>query len=537
MQGLKACAAVKAIDLGVVGRTPGYHTLIQAPSRRLPATIQGFNSNTPISSRVQKSSTARRSIQCKSNMLGQLMAGLKGAALASTQKALWFSDNAPSWPELEEMVRAKQAVLGMDFWADPETAPTNPTALKRTFGSTGPIRVKFYRDHAAWCPYCHKVWLQLEEKQIPYTMEKVNMRCYGTKQASFTKKVPSGLLPVLEMDGRIITESTVIMDILEREFPNNTPLMPAPGTPTRARADSLMRLERRLFGDWLGWLTSDWNNASNRSRFEATLDAVDQELSAAGGPFFLGADLSLCDITFVPMLERIAASMSYYKGCFVRGSGRWPAIERWFNALEQRPTYMGTKSDYYTHCHDLPPQLGSCAMLPEGVAVAAHIDGEEPSSWRLPLSPLSATSLPEPYSLGDNPAADTCEAAAKVVKNHKALVRFALRGPGKPGPQPVSAPLADPTAIPAEEYTAAADMAMRHVVHAMLVGVEAKQVSSAALQTSATQPAGAAAQLMVAPVIPAAEYLRDRVGVPRDMRFPAARQLRAHLNWLIDTVA
>lgn len=30
------------------------------------------------------------------------------------------------------------------------------------------------------------------------------------------------------------------------------------------------------------------------------------------------------------------------------------------------------------------------------------------------------------------------------------------------------------------------------------------------------------------------EYLRDRVGVPRDLPLPAARQLRAHLNWFID---
>jgi hypothetical protein len=50
------------------------------------------------------------------------------------------------------------------------------------------------------------------------------------------------------------------------------------------------------------------------------------------------------------------------------------------------------------------------------------------------------------------------------------------------------------------------------------------------------QVAASGLQHSGAPVVPSAEYLRDRVGVPRDMRFPAARQLRAHLNWLIDTL-
>jgi hypothetical protein len=47
-------------------------------------------------------------------------------------------------------------LLGAPSSAFPQ-GPTHPLALKRTFGSSEPIRVKLYRDHAAWCPYCQKV--------------------------------------------------------------------------------------------------------------------------------------------------------------------------------------------------------------------------------------------------------------------------------------------------------------------------------------------------------------------------------------------
>jgi hypothetical protein len=51
-------------------------------------------------------------------------------------------------------------------------------------------------------------------------------------------------------------------------------------------------------------------------------------------------------------------------------------------------------------CHSHCPHTPGCAMSEEGVPVSEMIDGINPSSWRLPLAPLSSTSLPEPYSLG-----------------------------------------------------------------------------------------------------------------------------------------
>jgi glutathione S-transferase len=60
------------------------------------------------------------------------------------------------------------------------------------------------------------------------------------------------------------------------------------------------------------------------------------------------------------------------------------------------------------------------------------------------------------------------------------------------------------------------------------------QASSHALRSSVN---AGAEELDGAAVIPSLEYLRDRVGVPRDLDLPAARQLRAHLNWAADLLA
>ena len=88
-----------------------------------------------------------------------------------------------------------------------------------------------------------------------------------------------------------------------------------------------------------------------------------------------------------------------------------------------------------------------------------------------PTSSLGAKS-----SLGDAKSSlGVVQAAAKLVSNHTAIVRFAARGAGTKGSRSVRAPLADPSAIPADDLPSV-DAALRHVAHSLLVTPEVRLI-------------------------------------------------------------
>ena len=67
---------------------------------------------------------------------------------------------------------------------------------------------------------------------------------------------------------------------------------------------------------------------------------------------------------------------------------------------------------------------------------------------------------------------------------------------------------------------------LRYVAQALLEGPDSVTVR---LNQSGSSHEGP-------PTVESAAYLRDRIGVPRDLPLPAARQLRAHLNWFIESL-
>lgn len=355
----------------------------------------------------------------------------------------------------------------------------------------------------------------------------------GDKPAWFWQMQPSGGIPVAMLDGQVIRESNDIMMAIEEAFPASPEgpykrmLPDATSEPEQAsRVRPLLALEREVFSAWFRWLGSS-DDAGSRARLEALLARVDAELGATAGAFFLGEEVTLVDCMFAPFLERMAASLPYYKGVALRRNEAYPHLEAWFVGMEGRPAYRHIASDFYTHVHDLPPQVGGCRSTASASAYADAIDGAD-GSWSWPLADDEAhdaalrVGLQPLGPLGQDAGAARREAAERLLANHEAVVSFAARGLGGRGLPPVSAPLSDPNARPPEEALPLVDGALRHVVHAMLRGTEE---ASPPLAEAKLAPAAAASAL---------GYLRDRISVPRDMGYPAARQLRAHLNWAIE---
>lgn len=363
-------------------------------------------------------------------------------------------------------------------WSDLETyalpepdrinGPTNAQARLRLFGQPErAVRVTLYRDHHAWCPYCQKVWLWLETKQIPYRIEKVTMFCYGTKESWYKRLVPSGMLPAIAIDGRLTTESDDILLALERTF--------GPLGISLREISELRQLERRLFRAWCSWLCypsrSAQADAANQTEFSAVATTVEAALERTAGAFFLGEQFTAADVIFVPYVERMHASLFYYKGYSLRD--QHPRLAAWFDGLETLGEYRGSQSDFHTHAHDLPPQMGGCYS--NDTTQARH------NQTRVDQGPWFG--LPDVHY--PEPATAQAEALTRVLKHRQAIVAV----------------------NPCDSATFAP--ALRAALTCMVTG------------EACPPPPGTELGL---------RYLRDRINVPRDMSIYAAKHLRTALE-------
>jgi len=259
-----------------------------------------------------------------------------------------IQDTVSNWEQLLEIARKNTPARRVRRpGQSPSTAPI-PSSLHKLPPDTRPP-VLLYRDTNSWCPFCERVWFALEEKEIPFETEFIDL---SNKPKWYTDLVPTTLVPGAKIEGKLVYESKDILLALEERFPTPALLPEDPEENAVARQwveESETNGFRDIAYKFLREKVADANELANlQAEFEAKLDELEQTLAKYPGPYFLSS-FSLVDILYSPHLDRLAANLPVYRQYHIKGNPRFPRINAWFAALNQRPAYHRVKSDNITN--------------------------------------------------------------------------------------------------------------------------------------------------------------------------------------------
>lgn len=188
------------------------------------------------------------------------------------------------------------------------------------------------------CPYVQRAAIVLAEKGVPFARVDIDL---ANKPAWFLEISPLGKTPVLEVGGRAIFESAVILEYLEDAFA--PPLHPADPL-DRAEHRAWMAFGSAVLDDIAGlYAAADAAAfAAKRQRLAERFATLDGRLVAE--PWFAGAAFGMVDAVFGPVFR--------YLDAFERiadlglGADR-PKLARWRRALAGRPSVSGAVAADY----------------------------------------------------------------------------------------------------------------------------------------------------------------------------------------------
>ncbi len=237
--------------------------------------------------------------------------------------------------------------------------------------------IELYQAFQSTCSA--KVRLVLEEKGIDYTEHDIDLMKGEQFNPDYVKLNPKAVVPTIIHDGRILTESSLIMEYLDDKFP----------APAMKPSDPYLVYRMRHFPKWLDEVGHAHTNLvtftvihryeiveatapdelekrlarlpdrakAERQRqilehgvgadvfktaikgMDTLLGMIDAHLDEFGGPWIMGDQYTLAD----------AAVTSYVLRLEVIGfDGMWmesrPRLTQWFDAIKARPNFRGAMS-------------------------------------------------------------------------------------------------------------------------------------------------------------------------------------------------
>jgi glutathione S-transferase len=197
------------------------------------------------------------------------------------------------------------------------------------------------------CPFAQRSRMALLEKGVDFDLTEIDLR---NKPDWFLKVSPYGKVPVLRHDGNVVYESAVINEYIEEVFPD-PPLMPR---------DPARRAQARIWIDHCNTrfvptfykllLAQDADRRDElRDKLEAELRFMERhglDKMSGDGPFWMGANVSLVDLTYYPFFERFVVA-SHYRGAKIPSD--CPRLRAWLDAVKERDSARdtGNPPDYY----------------------------------------------------------------------------------------------------------------------------------------------------------------------------------------------
>jgi glutathione S-transferase len=233
-----------------------------------------------------------------------------------------------------------------------------------------------------------RVRFVLNAKELPFAEVKLNLLEGDQLKPDYLKLNPNGVVPTLDHDGAIVTDSTVITEYLDEVVPQNgfTPEDPV----LRARMRALMhfidempaaavrvptfnlaflpsfqkmsrdefvamaeskplRREFMMTMGQTGFPKVEMDAALARLR--RSYERMDRKIATSGGPWLIGRDISLADVAAMPALVRMQDL----------GMPDWqdlPHVVTWFDNIRAqkafRPTYYhgSLLSERFPHLYE-----------------------------------------------------------------------------------------------------------------------------------------------------------------------------------------
>jgi len=259
----------------------------------------------------------------------------------------------------------------MPGYLDPGSALRAVRDDNRHYRAECPMPFTLYNAPPSTCS--QRVRFVLNAKQLPFTEVKLDLLAGDQLKPEYLKLNPNGVVPTLDHDGAIIIDSSVIVEYLDEVAPAQSFTPPEPAE--RAHMRSLMRFIdempaaavrvptfnlaflprfaamsdeefqafaeakplRREFMLTMGRKGfPDAEMQAALARLRRTYERMDAEIARSGGPWLLGKEITLADISVMPALVRMAD---------LGRAGDWqdlPRVVRWFDEIRAQPAFALT---------------------------------------------------------------------------------------------------------------------------------------------------------------------------------------------------